>query len=353
MDSAGKKWPKGDSKSLKTNKKAVDNSLQLDPDNSGKKRGERRQSVESAQRSPQRVTRSRSRSANADRVRRNEDTQGEEADNEEEINPDEELQKLSRTHDGVELDINASEDDFESDQEDPESEDDQDHQRSDRSSRSRFTSESRSRSHESSVSEEEAAKKYYMKERLSSDQVAQKLIQELVKDKLKLDKPKPKRGKGKVKITTPITGASRRNSNMVKSPSDIMIYSPALAKIDNHDNCANKVIDKISDFVENIRLNTNSSRHSKTPTPSKRPIPNESEGEWSESDESTDDHKVEFSPSGCDCGRSRERRCRDTRLPSHGRNRHGDRHHDSGRRSRTRSRSHRSRDIRRRERLHS
>ena len=55
-------------------------------------------------------------------------------------------------------------------------------------------------------------------------------------------------------------------SQVVKSPSDSTLYTPALQKIKEHE-AANHIIDKISNFVESIRVGSTMSPQSLcTPT---------------------------------------------------------------------------------------
>ena len=51
--------------------------------------------------------------------------------------------------------------------------------------------------------------------------------------------------------------------HLVKSPSDTTIYTPGLRKISDQRNAENSIIDRISDFVENIRIGTKAASNSR------------------------------------------------------------------------------------------
>ena len=175
-------------------------------------------------------------------------------------------------HDGIELSVSPSQDDFRdpnpnrntetamqnSDITEVSEEEQEDSSSSEESSEGEITD-----SEDESSSDDEAEAVYQMMKKVKKDPKMRMAIDVLVQEKLKkAGKKKRKTGKvtkGNAKINDKV---SKFKPNTIKSPSDSTLYTPALKRapivpIDNQDN----VINKISQFVENIRMDSEKNEH--------------------------------------------------------------------------------------------
>ena len=203
-------------------------------------------------------------------------------------------------HDGVLVGVPESEDDFgvsESEYEDEENEESrseagQQHENSYRRSLSPLSDDP-----EITLS----TKKRFLRKELERDPQLREVFDELVEEKAdeKLERrsrsgSKKQRNSKTSKVTDAIKNLSKGNQQrlsghskpqplrVIKSPSDSTLYTPALKRITNVSDVktANNIIDKISNFVESVRLDNDTSwrdestlRRSNTVTPQPSPQP--------------------------------------------------------------------------------
>ena len=126
--------------------------------------------------------------------------------------------------------------------------------------------------------EEEAAQ--FISENPYLGKVFKKMIKDGIAEETKSNKTNPKGRQGNnqngniwektdeesVPVTTPIKRIQKTTSPF-KSPSDTMIYAPMLNRVAESERNENELIDKISNFVEGIRLQTSRRRDSDQSTP--------------------------------------------------------------------------------------
>ena len=138
--------------------------------------------------------------------------------------------------DGVQVTVPPSEDDFESEVESEEEDDEvQFTQRQRRSSQESGETSTRTKHDE----------RHDIRNQLLRDPKFKSVIDELVDEKVKA-------AKGRTSVYNTPGKSNKITTPMVKSPSDTTIYSPALKQVAESD----LVIDRISDFVENMQLQT-------------------------------------------------------------------------------------------------
>ena len=117
-------------------------------------------------------------------------------------------------------------------------------------------------SEESEDDEEVVFNEVDLRLKIKRDPNYKRIMEEMVQEKLQKEKKKLKKSKKRGKVDDQIPNTDKcvskqvkPNSPIVKSPSDSTLYTPALRKISERTQMKNTdIIDQISDFVDNIRL---------------------------------------------------------------------------------------------------